>query len=307
MHYQNTLKKEFKISGVGLHTGKNINVFVKPAATGTGIVFFRTDKNIEIKAKYKNVVKTDFSTVIGSKDGVTISTVEHLMAALKAFNIDNAAIYLDGPELPIMDGSAKAFCDKIMKAGVLEQDKKRKYLQIVKPISYRQNDRFIYFLPSKTFKITCRVNYKHPRIGIEHLEYSENKASFVSKISSAKTFGFLDEVKNLKDKGLILGASKLNAIVLDGKKVINKDMMTYKDEFVRHKILDIIGDMALLNEKLICHIVSYKSGHGIHNMALKELMKRKNCFKIVEEPIRISEKVSKEKILRLLDPVKVFK
>ncbi|MEI6093702.1 MAG: UDP-3-O-acyl-N-acetylglucosamine deacetylase, partial [bacterium] len=246
----------------------------------------------------------ELSTVLGNKEGVRVATVEHILSALRGMNIDNAIVEVSGSELPILDGSAVVYVDVIRKVGIKVQDKARKYIQVIKPVSAHIDDKFVYLLPANEFKITCRVNYKNPNIGLQHLEYVDNPFAYTNNLSKAKTFGFLEEVEDLQKRGLALGGSYENAIVLNSEGIINKDQMSYEDEFVRHKILDIMGDVALTGTtRLLAHIVAYKSGHKLNTIAVTELFNRATCFKVVEEPILVDEKAYIEEVFSLLDPV----
>ena len=309
MYIQRTVRGRVEFSGVALHSGLYVDVSVSPAKENTGIVFVRTDIDTkpQIQALWNNVVDTELSTVIGVKNGPRIATIEHLMSALKGLNIDNAIVEVSGPELPILDGSSVVYIDAIKKVGIVEQNETGKYIQVVKPVSVSVDDKFLYFLPSSRFAVTCRVNYKHPSVGLQHFEYKHSDFSYATHVAKAKTFGFLNEVEKLKEKGLIQGGSFENAIVLDEEKVINKDFMSYEDEFVRHKILDIIGDMGLVGQsRLLAHVVAYKSGHSLHSAALKELAERSSYFKIVGEPVEIDEKAFAEQALSILQTIPTF-
>ncbi len=307
--FQRTLRTAIEFSGIALHSGEDVRVVVKPAPENTGIIFVRADleKATNIKALWKNVTETEMSTVIGTKK-TRISTIEHLMSALRGLNVDNATVEVYGSELPILDGSSLSYVDLIETAGLVEQSAPVKYLQVVKPVSVSLDDRFVYLLPSSEFRISCRVNYKHPSVGLQHFEYRHNTFNYVAEVAKAKTFGFLNEVAKLKEKGLALGGSYENALVLDSDGVMNKKIMSYDDEFVRHKVLDIMGDMALCGSgtRLLAHVVAYKSGHGLHNMALKELHQRTGCFKLVEEPVFVDDKAYAQKAFSLLQTVATF-
>jgi UDP-3-O-[3-hydroxymyristoyl] N-acetylglucosamine deacetylase len=285
-----------------LHSGKTSRLIVNPAEVDTGIVFRRADLEDAplIKAVWSNVVETELSTVLGNKAGVKIATIEHLLSAIRGLDIDNALIDIYGEELPILDGSSSEYVDGINKVGIAVQDKARKYLQILKPVSARIDDKFVYFLPSTEFKITCRVNYSHPFIGLQDIEYVDKPFNYSNNICRAKTFGFLEQVEDLQKRGFALGGSYDNAIVLGAKDVVNKDKMSYEDEFVRHKILDIVGDMALCEHRLIAHLVAYKSGHALHNLALKELSNSFASSKLVEEALAVDEKKFAMEVFSLL-------
>ncbi|MCX6111770.1 MAG: UDP-3-O-acyl-N-acetylglucosamine deacetylase [Proteobacteria bacterium] len=306
MQFQKTIKSRIELSGTALHSGEFVYISINPAPVNSGIIFVRTDieSKPQIKAMWSNVVDTELSTVLGNKDGVKIATVEHMLSSLRGLDIDNAVIEVSGNEMPILDGSTGDYVDAINRAGIEVQDKTRKYIQVIKPVSAHIDDKFVYFLPAKELKITCRVNYKNPNIGLQHLEYIDNSFSYINNISKAKTFGFLEEVEDLQKRGFALGGSYENAIVIDSYGVVNRNKMSYDDEFVRHKILDIIGDIALTGStRLMAHIVAYKTGHKLNNLAVKELFNRAMCFKIVEEPVEVDEKAFVEEVFSLLDPV----
>jgi len=308
MDFQRTLKSAIEFSGVALHSGAFVEVKVLPAKENTGIVFVRTDvkDKPQITANWNNIIDTELSTVIGQKKGFRIATVEHLMSALKGMNVDNAIVEINGPELPALDGSSTCYVEEIRKAGLQVQNAKIKYLQILKPISVNVDDKFIYLLPASTFKISCRVNYKHPLVGLQHFEYTTS-SNYEDEVSKAKTFGFLKDVEALQKKGLALGGTFDNALVLDDEKVVNEDIMSYTDEFVRHKVLDIIGDMALAGPyRVLAHVVAYKSGHMLHAMALKELFSRSTCFKMVEQPLEVDENAYSKQAINILNTVPTF-
>jgi UDP-3-O-[3-hydroxymyristoyl] N-acetylglucosamine deacetylase len=305
MDFQRTLKDVVEFSGVALHSGTFVNIRLVPAKENTGVVFVRTDVSSkpQIPATWDNIVDTELSTVIGQKKGLRIATIEHLMSALMGMKIDNLIVEVNGPELPVLDGSSAYYVEAIRKTGIVVQNARVKYLQIVKPVSVNVDDKFIYFLPSSEFKVSCRVNYKHPLVGLQHFEYTTS-SNYEDEVSKAKTFGFLRDVEVLQSKGLALGGSYDNALVLDDEKVVNQDIMSYTDEFVRHKVLDIMGDMALAGPcRILAHIVAYKSGHALHAMALKELFSRKTCFKFVEQPMEVDEKAYSEQALSILNTV----
>ena len=306
MQFQKTIKDKIELSGIALHSGQAVHMIISPSKVDSGIVFVRGDieSRPEIKATWSNVVDTELSTVLGNKDGIKVATVEHLLSALKGLGVDNAIVEVFGNELPVLDGSAAVYVDAINKVGIEAQDKPVKYIQVVKPVSVHIDDRFVYLLPAKDLKVTCRVNYKNPNIGLQHLEYCDNPFAYTNNISKAKTFGFLEQVEDLQKRGFALGGSYENAIVLNSEGVVNKNNMNYEDEFVRHKILDIMGDISLVGPtRLIAHVVAYKSGHKLHTLVVKELFERTTCFKVVEEPIAVDEKAFAEEVFSLLDPI----
>ena len=282
MHLQRTLKKEISCFSVGLHTGRKVNMKIKPAPVDTGIVFVRTDlpDSQPIHANYNNVCDTTLATTLGA-NGVTVSTVEHLLSAFSGMGVDNAIIELDSFEVPVMDGSALPFVNMLKEVGTHVQKKNKKMLIIKKPVSVNDGDASAMFVPADEFKITYEIDFKHPVIGKQsyHMTFSDEK--YEKEICAAQTFGFLKDLEFLQAKGLALGGSLKNAIVLDDNKIINKEGLRIENVFVKHKILDAIGDLFLLGMPIIGHFIAYKSGHRLNNLLLKELMNKKDCWEIV--------------------------
>ena len=282
MHLQRTLKKEISCFSVGLHTGRKVNMKIKPAPVDTGIVFVRTDlpDSQPIHANYNNVCDTTLATTLGA-NGVTVSTVEHLLSAFSGMGVDNAIIELDSFEVPVMDGSALPFVNMLKEVGTHVQNKNKKMLIIKKPVSVNDGDASAMFVPADEFKITYEIDFKHPVIGKQsyHMTFSDEK--YEKEICAAQTFGFLKDLEFLQAKGLALGGSLKNAIVLDDKKIINKEGLRIENVFFKHKILDAIGDLFLLGMPIIGHFIAYKSGHRLNNLLLKELMNKKDCWEIV--------------------------
>ena len=282
MHLQRTLKKEISCFSVGLHTGRKVNMKIKPAPVDTGIIFVRTDlpDALPIHANYNNVCDTTLATTLGA-NGVTVSTVEHLLSAFSGMGVDNAIIELDSFEVPVMDGSALPFVNMLKEVGTHVQKKNKKMLIIKKPVSVNDGDASAMFVPADEFKITYEIDFKHPVIGKQsyHMTFSDEK--YEKEICAAQTFGFLKDLEFLQAKGLALGGSLKNAIVLDDKKIINKEGLRIENVFVKHKILDAIGDLFLLGMPIIGHFIAYKSGHRLNNLLLKELMNKKDCWEIV--------------------------
>ena len=282
MHLQRTLKKEINCFSVGLHTGRKVNMKIKPAPVDTGIIFVRTDlpDAQPIHANYNNVCDTTLATTLGA-NGVTVSTVEHLLSAFSGMGVDNAIIELDSFEVPVMDGSALPFVNMLKEVGTHVQKKNKKMLIIKKPVSVNDGDASAMFVPADEFKITYEIDFKHPVIGKQsyHMTFSDEK--YEKEICAAQTFGFLKDLEFLQAKGLALGGSLKNAIVLDDKKIINKEGLRIENVFVKHKILDAIGDLFLLGMPIIGHFIAYKSGHRLNNLLLKELMNKKDCWEIV--------------------------
>jgi UDP-3-O-[3-hydroxymyristoyl] N-acetylglucosamine deacetylase len=282
MHLQRTLKKEINCFSVGLHTGRKVNMKIKPAPVDTGIIFVRTDlpDAQPIHANYNNVCDTTLATTLGA-NGVTVSTVEHLLSAFSGMGVDNAMIELDSFEVPVMDGSALPFVNMLKEVGTHVQKKNKKMLIIKKPVSVNDGDASAMFVPADEFKITYEIDFKHPVIGKQSYRMTFSDEKYEKEICAAQTFGFLKDLEFLQAKGLALGGSLKNAIVLDDNKIINKEGLRIENVFVKHKILDAIGDLFLLGMPIIGHFIAYKSGHRLNNLLLKELMNKKDCWEIV--------------------------
>ena len=282
MHLQRTLKKEINCSSIGLHTGRKVNMKIKPASVDTGIIFVRKDlPDAEpIHANYNNVCDTMLATSLGT-NGVSVSTVEHILSAFNGMGVDNAIIELDSFEVPIMDGSALPFVNMLKEVGTHVQEKNKRLLIIKKPVSVTEGDASAVLLPAKEFKITYEIDFKHPFIGKQSYSMTFSDEKYEKEICAAQTFGFLKDLEFLQAKGLALGGSLKNVIVLDDKKIINKEGLRIPDVFVKHKILDAIGDLFLLGMPIIGHFIAYKSGHRLNNLLLKELMRKKDCWEIV--------------------------
>ena len=282
MNLQRTLKKEINCFSVGLHTGRKVNMKIKPAPVDTGIIFVRKDlPDAEpIHANYSNVCDTMLATSLGT-NGVTVSTVEHLLSAFSGMGVDNAIIELDSFEVPIMDGSALPFVNMLKEVGTRVQEKNKRLLIIKKPVSVNEGDANAVLLPAEEFKITYEIDFKHPFIGKQSYSMTFSDEKYEKEICAAQTFGFLKDLEFLQAKGLALGGSLKNVIVLDDKKIINKEGLRIPDVFVKHKILDAIGDLFLLGMPIIGHFIAYKSGHRLNNLLLKELMRKKDCWEIV--------------------------
>ena len=280
---QRTLSSSITATGVGLHTGKKINLRINPGQPDRGIVFIRTDMTSEsIMASLKNVHDTRLSTTI-SNGNASVSTVEHLLSALAGLGIDNATIELDGPEVPIMDGSSRPFVFLIQSAGICEQNHPKKFIKITKDIEVIQNDKWAKIEPFDGFKVAFTIDFDHPSFPKETqtstIDFST--ISYLSQVSRARTFGFAKDIENLRKNNLALGGSVNNAIVIDDYKIINEDGLRYKDEFVKHKILDAIGDLYLLGHSLIGSFSAFKSGHHLNNLLLRELVNNENAWEQV--------------------------
>ncbi|MBI4688096.1 MAG: UDP-3-O-acyl-N-acetylglucosamine deacetylase [Nitrospirae bacterium] len=285
MRFQHTLRKEAFLSGIGLHTGREINMRFIPAPRNTGIVFIRKDRgSIEINARVNAVTDTTFATNLAS-NGVTVGTVEHIMSALSALNVDNLFIELDGPEVPIMDGSAVVFIKKILEAGRSRQADMVTCLRIVKPVILNEETCQIAALPYEGLKITYRVHYNHYAFDEQKMSIDVTGENFIKELAPARTFGFLNDVRLLKTKGLAKGGSLNNAIIVGRNGIINKNKLRFKDEFVRHKILDAIGDISLLGLPIYGHIIANKAGHALNVKFIKKLLTFTDCWEIVSEPV----------------------
>lgn len=284
MHLQRTLKKEILCSSIGLHTGRKVNMKIKPAPVDAGIIFVRKDLPAAkpIPADFNMVCDTTLATSLGY-DGVTVSTVEHLLSAFSGMGLDNAVVELDSFEVPIMDGSSRPFVNMLKEAGTRPQGKSKKMLVIKKPVSVKEGDVSAMLLPSEELKITYEIDFTHRAIGRQSYSVMFTDKNYEDKICHARTFGFLKEVEFMQARGLGLGGSLDNAIILDDEKVINKKGLRMPDEFVKHKILDAIGDLFLLGMPIIGHFVAYKSGHRLNNLLLRELMRHENSWEIITE------------------------
>ena len=281
---QRTLKNAIRATGVGLHTGRKVFMTLRPAAPNAGIVFRRVDLDppVDVPADSRIVGETMLGTTL-IKGDVKVATVEHLMSALAGLGIDNAFVDLSAPEVPIMDGSAAPFVFLLQSAGVTEQTSPKKFLRILKPIRVEQDDKWAEFQPYDGFQVNFRIDFDHP-VFKSHLQESSidfSTTSFLREVSRARTFGFLRDIEMLRSKRLALGGSIDNAVVLDDFRVLNEDGLRYEDEFVRHKILDAIGDLYLAGHSLIGAYTGYKSGHGLNNMLLRELWAQPDAYEEV--------------------------
>ena len=264
-----------RASGVGLHTGEKIHLTLKPGEADSGIIFARTDieHSPQIKACIENVGDTQLSTTL-EKDGIRVSTVEHLLSAVAGLGIDNLFIELSGPEVPIMDGSAGPFVFLLQSAGIQEQDVAKKFIRIKESVRVVDEDRWAEFQPYNGFKVAFTIDFDHPvfQAGPQSAEIDFSSTSFVKEVSRSRTFGFLRDFEFLRAQNLALGGSLDNAIAVDDQKILNEDGLRYEDEFVKHKILDAIGDLYLLGHSLIGSFKGYKSGHELNNTLLRTLL-----------------------------------
>jgi UDP-3-O-[3-hydroxymyristoyl] N-acetylglucosamine deacetylase len=278
---QRTLKGEIGCTGIGLHSGEKVRIDIRPAPCDTGIRFVRKDLpgHPMIEARFDNVSDTTLATSIGL-NGCRISTIEHLMAAFYGLGIDNALVELDAPEVPIMDGSSAPFVFLLKSAGIREQKAPKQFIVVKKSLKLDDGNRSIYVYPSKELKITYMIDFQHPLLRNQEYVLRFSGGDFVREISRARTFGFLKDVETLKANGLAKGGSLDNAVVIDDFRILNEDGLRFEDEFVRHKILDFIGDLSLIQFPIIGHFVVKKSGHFLNQQMLATLMKSKRHWKV---------------------------
>ena len=281
---QRTLKNVIRATGVGLHTGEKVFLTLRPAAVNTGIVFRRIDLEpvVDVKASLDNVSSTRMSTTL-ERDGVRISTVEHLMAAFAGLGIDNVFVDLTAAEVPIMDGSAGPFVFLIESAGVEEQRAPKQFIRIKQSVEISDGDKWAKFDPYDGFKVDLTIDFDHPVVqsSQQHASIDFSESSFIKDVSRARTFGFLDEVEALQEAGLARGGSLDNAIVMDAFHILNEDGLRYRDEFVKHKILDAVGDLYLLGHLLVGAFSAHKSGHSMNNGLLRRLLETESAWEYV--------------------------
>ena len=281
---QRTLRNAIKATGVGLHTGEKVYLTLCPAPVDTGIVFRRVDLDpvVEIPGRADNVNETTLSTTLFA-NGEKVSTVEHLMAAMAGLGIDNAYVDVSAPEVPIMDGSAGPFVFLIQSAGIEEQNAPKKFIRIKRKVTVEDGDKVASFLPFDGFKVSFTIDFDHPvfRDRTAHADVDFSSTSFVKEISRARTFGFMHEIEYLRSQGLARGGSVDNAIVVDEYRILNQDGLRYDDEFVRHKVLDAIGDIYLLGNSVIGEFRAYKSGHALNNASLRALIAQPDAWEMV--------------------------
>ncbi len=280
---QQTISKAITANGLGLHSGVEVSMKLLPADVDHGIVFYRTDlnSNNKIEAIWSNVSNTQLSTTISNKQGVSVSTIEHLMSALSGLHIDNIKIEIDGPEVPIMDGSSKDFVNLIESIPLIKLNKKRKVIKILQNIKVKNNDSFVELKPNKQFSIDFEIDFPSKIISKQSCQLQLVNGNYKSDIASARTFGFEKDVDMLRSNGLALGGSLDNAVVVGENKILNEDGLRFKDEFVRHKILDSIGDLYLAGSPIQGYFFGNKSGHYLNNLLLKTLFSDQNNYKYI--------------------------
>ncbi len=280
---QQTLSNTILVNGIGLHSGINVSMKLIPAQKDYGIKFFRTDikNNNQIDAIWSNVSNTQLSTTISNKFGLSVSTIEHLMSALSGLHIDNLKIEIDGPEVPIMDGSSKDFVNLIESTPIKKLDKKRKIIKINRNIRVDKKDTYVELKPNKQFSIDFEIDFPSPIISKQSCQLQLINGNYKSDIASARTFGFEKDVNTLRSNGLALGGSLDNAVVVGENKILNEDGLRFKDEFVRHKILDSIGDLYLAGAPIQGYFYGNKSGHALNNLLLRSLFSDKKNYEYI--------------------------
>jgi UDP-3-O-[3-hydroxymyristoyl] N-acetylglucosamine deacetylase len=271
MPYQLTIQRPVEAEGIGLHTAVHCRMRLVPAPADTGIVFRRVDlDNFEIEAHVRNVARVSYATSL-MRQGVFLSTTEHVLAALYSCGVDNVYVELDALELPILDGSAKPFIDLLARAGTRRLRRQRRYIRVVKPLEISEGDRRIGIYPADEFRVHCFVDYRHPSVGPQEVEMVVDRESFSRELAPARTFGFVKDFQGLKSMGLIRGGSLENAIVLDENNIMNGPLR-FPDEFGRHKALDLIGDLALIGRPLKARVEAHKAGHALHTQIVTRLL-----------------------------------
>ncbi len=278
-YLQKTLAQKVSVSGTGMHSGKQTNLTINPAPENHGIKFRRIDLpgTQDIQAIFKMVVDTSLATVLGT-NGAIVSTIEHLMASFAGLGIDNALVEVDDYEIPIMDGSAWIFTKLIEKAGIKEQAAPQHFIIVKREVEVIENDKSVIIYPESSFKITCKIDFSHDLIGKQEIIFDRAKNNFGKEISKARTFGFVKDLELLKKFSLAKGGSLDNAIVIDKDGILNKEGLRYPDEFVRHKLLDSLGDFSLLGMPIQGHIVTHKSGHSMNHLFIKKLLKDRDAW-----------------------------
>lgn len=283
-YHEHTLAGPAICAGVGIHTGARVRLSIRPSASGTGIVFVRSDvhdRDNRIPATAASVTQTTLGTVITNADGVSVSTIEHIMAALAALGIDNAVIELDGPEVPIMDGSALPFVQLLDRAGFRRQDLPQQVIEVLEPVIVTEGDKSAALYPCDRFEVRFEIVYDSKAVGHQVVDLEITEDSFRQELASARTFGFVHEVEALRARGLARGGSLENAVVIDGDDVMNPEGLRYDNECVRHKALDAVGDLYVLGMPLKARFVGIKAGHSLNNALVRALLERPEAYRLV--------------------------
>lgn len=287
---QTTIAKRVEGVGIGLHKGEPIKIILEPLEANSGIIFYRNDLGLTIPARPENVVNTQMATVVGNQTGY-ISTIEHLLAAVYSYGIDNIRIIVDGAEVPVMDGSSISFCMMLDEAGTRELEDAKKVIVIKKDIEVKDGDKFSKVTPSKNPTFNFIIDFDHPCIGVQEYTYEVSKRGFINDIARARTFGFLKDAQMLRSMGLGLGGSLDNAVIMDEKKILNQEGLRFNNEFVRHKILDALGDLSLLGMPVIGNYSSFAGSHKLNHLLTKEILKDPQNYdiKVLQPEIEYSK------------------
>lgn len=293
--FQRTIKRPISCDGVGLHSGAKVTLRIMPAVVDSGISFVRVDLpgKPSVPARAEFVVSTVLATTLG-RDDCRVGTVEHLLSALSGVGIDNARVEIDGPEVPIMDGSAAPFAALVAEAGIRIQDNTKSFLIIRKPVTVSEGDKHATLAPSKRLRIDCTIDFKHPLISDQHYALEFTDRTYAKEIASARTFGFLKDVEQLQANGLARGGSLGNAIVVDEFSILNPEGLRFPDEFVRHKLLDTLGDLALMGRPVVGHLTVYKSGHALNHRLVTKVLSDPSNFEVVRARARDVEQLDLE-------------
>jgi UDP-3-O-[3-hydroxymyristoyl] N-acetylglucosamine deacetylase len=290
MIYRRTLKREVGCTGIGLHTGKPVRLRFKPAAAGHGVQFFRSDVGVTIPARLSNLARLDHATTL-SADGVSIETVEHLLSALHGLGVDDVLVEVEGPEVPILDGSAAPFVILIHEAGLRPLATPREYLKVLAPVEVVRGAKWARLLPADHLRVSYTIGFDHPLLRHQEVSLRVTPDAYAEAIAPARTFGFLRDVETLRKNGLALGGSLENAVVIGESGVLN-NKLRFEDEFVRHKVLDAIGDLALLGHPVLAHLEASKAGHALHAALAQKLLESPAAFALVPHPETAAGRVS---------------
>jgi UDP-3-O-[3-hydroxymyristoyl] N-acetylglucosamine deacetylase len=281
MRYETTIARPVDAAGVGLHSGVPVSVRIRPAPAGTGVVFARTDLDrFTIPASWKHVAKVSYATSL-MRQGVLISTTEHLLSSLHSMGVDNALIEIDNLEVPILDGSAKPWVELIRSVGLQTYRRKRRYLCVRRPVTVESNGKRITILPADRFLLSCDIDFPHPLVGRQLLDLDMSPGRYESEIAPARTFGFEQELNQMRDMGLIRGASLDNAVCFTAGGVLNSGGLRFPDECCRHKALDLIGDLALIGKQILGHVIAERAGHAMHVALVGKIMADPSCYEIL--------------------------
>jgi UDP-3-0-acyl N-acetylglucosamine deacetylase len=281
VRFETTVQRATETTGVGLHSGVPVSIRILPAPVSTGIVFLRTDlDNFAIPASWRNVARVSYATSL-MRQGVLISTTEHLLSVFYSMGIDNAFVEIDNLEVPILDGSGMPFVDLISSAGIRHYRRKRRYLRIRRPVSVEDRGKRISILPDEAFRLTCEVSFDHPMVGRQSVEMEVTPERYAAEIAPARTFGFEYELGQMRNMGLIRGATLDNAVCFDRTGVLNRGGLRFADECCRHKALDLIGDLALIGKPLLGHVIAERAGHAMHAALVARIMSDPSLYEIL--------------------------